>query len=118
MREAKEYGFDINAAEHGFNWKSLKDKRDAYIKRLNGIYERNLNNDKVEYLHGHASFVNKNTVKIQNGDSVSEVQAKKILVAVGKWDIQFLWLMRLTVISDTRGFKVATQLSQTFQVPI
>lgn len=84
MREAKEYGFEVNAADHGFNWKYLKDKRDAYIRRLNGIYEKNLNNDKVDYLSGYASFVDKNTVKIQNGDNVSHVQAKKILVAVGK----------------------------------
>jgi pyruvate/2-oxoglutarate dehydrogenase complex dihydrolipoamide dehydrogenase (E3) component len=35
-------------------------------------------------LSGYASFVDKNTVKIQNGDNVSHVQAKKILVAVGK----------------------------------
>ncbi|CAO3688834.1 unnamed protein product [Umbelopsis ramanniana] len=61
----------------------LKNKRDAYIKRLNGIYERNLNNDKVQYYSGYASFVDKNTVKIQDGDKVSEVQAKKILIAVG-----------------------------------
>lgn len=62
----------------------LKNKRDAYIKRLNGIYERNLNNDKVQYFSGYASFVDKNTVKIQDGDKVSEVQAKKILIAVGE----------------------------------
>jgi glutathione reductase (NADPH) len=84
LREAKEYGFNINAADHSFNWKALKEKRDAYIRRLNGIYERNLENDKVDYLSGYASFVNKNTVKIQNGDKTTEVQAKKILIAAGK----------------------------------
>jgi len=63
----------------------LKNKRDAYIKRLNGIYERNLNNDKVQHYSGYASFVDKNTVKIQDGDKVSEVQAKKILIAVGEF---------------------------------
>lgn len=83
LREAKEYGFNVNAADHAFNWNALKEKRDAYIRRLNGIYERNLNNDKVDYLSGYASFVNKNTVKIQNGDKATEVQAKKILIAVG-----------------------------------
>ncbi|KAI9279253.1 glutathione-disulfide reductase [Umbelopsis sp. AD052] len=83
LHQAKEYGFDIDASKHSFNWNMLKHKRDAYIKRLNGIYERNLNNDKVQYYSGYASFVNKNTVKIQDGDKVSEVQAKKILIAVG-----------------------------------
>jgi glutathione reductase (NADPH) len=73
----------------------LKNKRDAYIKRLNGIYERNLNNDKVQYYSGYASFVDKNTVKIQDGDKVSEVQAKKILIAVGEF-IEWLGEQKLT----------------------
>lgn len=32
-----------------FSFREIKTKRDAYIKRLNGIYERNL--DKVIPLH-------------------------------------------------------------------
>lgn len=76
------YGFDVT--NNSFNWLTLKDKRDAYIKRLNGIYEKNLGNDKVDYLKGYASFVNNNTVKVQNGEESSEIKAKNILIAVGK----------------------------------
>ena len=46
LHDAKDYGFDINF--NGFTWKTLKDKRDAYIRRLNDIYSRNLDNSKVE----------------------------------------------------------------------
>ena len=38
---AADYGFDIKIKSH--NWAQLKNKRDDYIQRLNGIYERNLN---------------------------------------------------------------------------
>jgi hypothetical protein len=31
-----------------FDWGLIKKKRDAYIKRLNGIYATNLEKDKVE----------------------------------------------------------------------
>lgn len=43
-----------------FDWSMFKEKRDAYVKRLNGIYERNLNNEGVEFLYGFAHFVNSN----------------------------------------------------------
>ena len=82
-QDAKPYGFEVSETSP-FNWKLFKEKRDAYIKRLNGIYEKNLNNDKVEYLHGTASFVDPHTVKVELDDhSEVSIKAKKILVAVG-----------------------------------
>jgi glutathione reductase (NADPH) len=57
----------------------MKEKRDAYVKRLNGIYERNLGNDKVDHIQGFASFVDTNT----ESESI-EIQAKNILIATGK----------------------------------
>ena len=54
------------------------------MTRLNGIYERNLNNDKVEYVHGTATFVDPHTVSVTKDDNSTEtISAKKILVAVG-----------------------------------
>ncbi|KAI3403335.1 GLR1 [Candida oxycetoniae] len=41
-----------------FNWSQFKQKRDAYVSRLNGIYESNLKKEKVDYLFGFARFVN------------------------------------------------------------
>lgn len=43
-----------------FDWALIKTKRDAYVERLNGIYERNLAKEKVEYLYGYAEFANSN----------------------------------------------------------
>ncbi|EOD52653.1 putative glutathione reductase protein [Neofusicoccum parvum UCRNP2] len=82
FKDAKAYGFDYGNLS--FDWHSMKTKRDAYVKRLNGIYERNLTNDKVEYIHGFASFVDKNTVEVKLDDGGKEtVKAKHILIAVG-----------------------------------
>ncbi|KAK7208905.1 hypothetical protein V2G26_016083 [Clonostachys chloroleuca] len=83
IRESKAYGFNV---EHTapFDWPTFKNKRDAYIKRLNGIYERNLANDKVEYLHGTGKLLSKNQIEVTQDDgSKVLVNAKKILVAVG-----------------------------------
>jgi len=83
LHEAKAYGFSVQETAP-FDWTTFKTKRDAYIKRLNGIYERNLGNDKVEYLHGWGRLLSKNQVEVSLDDgSKVLVNAKKILLAVG-----------------------------------
>ncbi|KAG7192864.1 Glutathione reductase [Scheffersomyces spartinae] len=57
------YGFPEEAGgsrtKYGeFDWSATKHKRDAYIDRLNRIYERNLNNEGVNWLYGYAKFIN------------------------------------------------------------
>ncbi len=83
IHDAKSYGFSVQETAP-FDWTTFKHKRDAYVKRLNGIYERNLANDKVEYVHGWAKLLNRNEVEIVLDDgSKATVRAKKILVATG-----------------------------------
>lgn len=83
LHEAKSYGFSVTETAP-FDWTTFKNKRDAYVKRLNGIYERNLGNDKVEYLHGWGRLLSKNQVEVTLDDGTKVVvNAKKILIAVG-----------------------------------
>ncbi|PSS27302.1 hypothetical protein M430DRAFT_46407 [Amorphotheca resinae ATCC 22711] len=83
LREAKAYGFSVKETAP-FDWPTFKKKRDAYVKRLNGIYERNLVNDKVEHIHGRAHLLDKNTAQVVLDDgSTTDIRAKKILLAVG-----------------------------------
>ncbi|ORY51019.1 hypothetical protein BCR33DRAFT_712955 [Rhizoclosmatium globosum] len=77
LHEAKGYGFDVTT--HGFSWEKLKAKRDAYIVRLNGIYNTNLSKDNIVQINGTAKFIDNETVEV-NGE---HVKAKHILVAVG-----------------------------------
>jgi glutathione reductase (NADPH) len=57
----------------------LRVARDAYITRLNGIYERNLANRKVELVRGHAAFAGPNEVRV--GDRLLE--APHVVIATG-----------------------------------
>ncbi|KAG4029262.1 hypothetical protein MFRU_016g00200 [Monilinia fructicola] len=83
IHDSKAYGFSVETTAP-FDWSYFKNKRDAYIKRLNGIYERNLSNDKVEYIHGRASLTGKNEAEITLDDGTKQtIKAKKILLAVG-----------------------------------
>ncbi len=72
-----DYGFDVDVKGH--DWTALKRRRDAYIERLNGIYENNLDKRGVTYLRGHARFVDANTVDIDG----KQVQADRIVIATG-----------------------------------
>jgi glutathione reductase (NADPH) len=62
----------------------FKNKRDEYVKNLNEIYEKNLRNDKVEYIHGKARLTGENevAVRLDNG-SETTIRAKRILIATG-----------------------------------
>lgn len=77
MKHAKDFGFDVSVNSH--DWADLKKKRDAYIKRLNGIYESNLDRRDVTYLRGHASFIDDKTVAV--GDK--QYTARRFVIATG-----------------------------------
>ena len=74
---ATDYGFDIDVRGH--DWTQLKSRRDAYVRRLNGIYERNLDNSGVSYIAGAASFADPHTVEV-NGETYT---AERIVIATG-----------------------------------
>jgi glutathione reductase (NADPH) len=77
LTDAGDYGFDVQVGEN--DWPTLKRKRDAYVLRLNSIYERSLETKGIAYLRGAARFVDKNTVEV-NGERLS---ARHIVIATG-----------------------------------
>jgi len=82
IHDAKAYCFE-GIGEPKFNWGALKAKRDAYVARLNGIYAKNLDNDKVKYIHGHGSFVGARTVRCNGVD----YSADHVVVAPGGYPL-------------------------------
>ncbi len=81
LHDATEYGFDVSTGGH--DWAALKRKRDAYIERLNGIYERNLGNRKVELLRGHGRLVAPGEVEVVMHEGVRRLHAQRVLLAPG-----------------------------------
>jgi glutathione reductase (NADPH) len=77
LADASDYGFDVTVA--GNDWQALKRKRDAYVLRLNGIYERTLANKGVSLVRGAARFLDKDTVEV-NGE---RMKARHIVIATG-----------------------------------
>ena len=62
LADAEDYGF--GAAPRGNDWSALKQKRDAYVARLNAIYARNLAAKGVAYVHGAARFIDAHTLEV------------------------------------------------------
>ncbi len=77
LGDAEAYGFRIE--RHGFAWPELKEKRDAYVRRLNDIYRRNLELDGVQEIRGFGRIVDKNAIEVDN----TVYRARHILVATG-----------------------------------
>ena len=77
VRDAPDYGFALSAGAH--DWALLKEKRDAYILRLNGIYEGNLAKRGVTLVRGRAHFVDSRTVAAAG----SFLSAPHIVIATG-----------------------------------
>jgi glutathione reductase (NADPH) len=77
LADAADYGFDVTAGAN--DWAALKQGRDAYVARLNGIYARNLKAKGVTHVHGPARFVDATTVLV-NGERLT---APHIVIATG-----------------------------------
>ena len=60
------YGFTVNEDAVGFSWETLKARRDAYITRLNGMYGNMLAGSGVDVYGGVGSFLDANTVSVDN----------------------------------------------------
>jgi glutathione reductase (NADPH) len=77
FEHAAEYGFDVSV--NGHDWTALKSRRDAYVHRLNGIYENNLDKSGVSTITGTAHFLDAHTVVVED----ERYHADRIVVATG-----------------------------------
>jgi glutathione reductase (NADPH) len=77
LHDAPEYGFRVTTEGH--DWPLMKQKRDAYVLRLNGIHESLLAKYKVELVRGHAYFLDAHTVMAAD----RKLAAKHIVIATG-----------------------------------
>lgn len=83
IRHAANYQFK-GVSHPEFDWKSFKPQRDAYIRRLNGIYDNNVAKEGVELHHGNAVVTSPNTVEVKRPDGSSyTLNTDKIVVATG-----------------------------------
>ncbi|MCU0536910.1 MAG: glutathione-disulfide reductase [Hydrococcus sp. Prado102] len=72
-------GFGWSPVESSFDWTKMIGAVNNELDRLNGIYQRMLDNSKVQLFRAYATLLDPHTIEI--GDT--KVTADKILIAVG-----------------------------------
>ncbi|CAM9116425.1 unnamed protein product [Ectocarpus sp. 12 AP-2014] len=77
LHASKQYGYTVG--ETSFDWGKLKEMRDAYVRRLNGIYHRNVEKSGVTLVYGMAKFVGPKKVVVEG----VEYTADHVMIAVG-----------------------------------
>lgn len=82
LNSIKYYGEDYglqNQEAIDFDFKTLKDRREAYIDRLNHLYKQGLDSNQVTLIRGYGEFIDRQTIKV--GDK--QYTADHILIATG-----------------------------------
>ncbi|XP_058693383.1 glutathione reductase, mitochondrial isoform X2 [Poecile atricapillus] len=79
VHDHADYGFETSGVK--FNWRTIKEKRDAYVRRLNDIYENNVKKARIDIIRGYGKFT-------ADAEPTVEVDGKKytaphILIATG-----------------------------------
>ena len=78
FRDARGFGWDV-PENPSLNWKSFLDKKNAELRRLNGVYNSLLEKSGVDFIEGRGVIVDPHTVDVAG----RRVTAKNILVATG-----------------------------------
>ncbi len=79
FENAKSFGWDISKTD--FDWPTLIKNKNTEIKRLNGVYERILDNSGAKTIIGRAKIVDEHTVEVEG----KHITAERILIATGGW---------------------------------
>ncbi|MCB1326324.1 MAG: glutathione-disulfide reductase [Spirochaetales bacterium] len=77
IRDAAGYG--VRVSEPQLDWSLLRQGRDAYVERLNGIYAGNVTRENITYLEGEASISDPDRVRVAESDYT----CRHLLIATG-----------------------------------
>ena len=79
FNHAQSYGWYHN--NNRFVWNDLIKNKNKEIERLNGIYQKILDDSNVKVFEEHAKIIDPHTIKINN----ENITAKYIMIATGGW---------------------------------
>ncbi len=77
--DARGFGWDVGGAQ--FNWPRLLENKNREIARLNGVYERLLQDSGAQLINGRARLLDAHTVIVGE----KRYGAERILIATGGW---------------------------------
>jgi glutathione reductase (NADPH) len=74
-------GFGWQVGERTFDWPTLRDRKNAEIERLNGIYRNLLTNSGCQLIEGRGRVIDAHTVEVGG----KHYSTERILIATGGW---------------------------------
>ncbi len=77
LQLARGYGFDVEVRGHDFA--ALRQRREAYIERMRGVYAQHLAKDNVELINGRATLTGPREVSVGE----RQLTAAHVLIATG-----------------------------------
>jgi glutathione reductase (NADPH) len=81
LEDAAGYGWQVDSASEQFDWHTLLENKNTEIERLNGIYDRLLENAGVTLIRGTARITGRNEVTVGE----ERYATRNIAVATGSW---------------------------------
>lgn len=81
LHDAEDYGFNVDLGGH--DWGKLKERRDAYVHRLNGVHRDSLERAGVTLVEGRARFTGASSVQVGG----EEITADHIVIATGGYPV-------------------------------
>jgi dihydrolipoamide dehydrogenase len=81
VKNASKYGIDISS--YKINWNKIIQRSRNISKRLSKGVEYLIKKNKIKYISGTASFIDKNTLLIESENSNQKITAKNIIIATG-----------------------------------
>ncbi|KAL4075383.1 hypothetical protein V8B97DRAFT_1867625 [Scleroderma yunnanense] len=84
LRHASDGYHFVTTPDPKFVWATFKPQRDAYIRKLNQIYDNNLDREHVEHHQGSARLISADSVEVTRPDGQKySLHADHITIAVG-----------------------------------
>ena len=102
-------------AEHGIKVGSVKIDFKQMINRKRGVVEQTtkgidflMKKNKIDVHHGHGSFIDKNTISIDNGKEKTEIKTDKVIIATGSKpaSLPFIKIDKKRVITSTEALEL------------
>lgn len=98
--------------EHGINVTGLKVDFKQMVSRKNAVVEQTtggivylMKKNKIDVHHGHGSFIDKNTISIDDGKKKTEIKTDKVIIATGSKpaSLPFIEIDKKRVITSTEA---------------
>lgn len=88
--DQKECGWSVKK-ESQHNWGKMIEKVTSFIKRLNGMYQESMDNNKeIDYFNAYATLKDRNTVRLVDVNGKEEIVTAKYIIITGGGRPSFL----------------------------